>query len=324
MRLHANALLGPKGREVMVLRVLEQGWSVTEAAQAAGVSGRTCSKWIARYRIEGRFGLIDRPSTPRRVPHRTPEDRVELIASLRRLRMTGAEIAFCLGMALSTVSAILTRIGLGKLSRLEPPEPPNRYERRHPGELLHVDVKKLGIISGVGHRISGRRESQNATRRARRAGAGKGWEFVHVCVDDCTRLAYVEVLADEKATTAVGFLRRAIAFYDRHGITAQRVMSDNGPAYLSTLHAIACRALGIRHLRTRPYRPRTNGKAERFIRTLLAGWAYGAIYGSSRERTAALTGWLHFYNHQRPHGALSHKSPHARLTELNNLPGFYT
>jgi transposase InsO family protein len=323
MRLHANALLGPKGREVMVLRVLEQGWSVTEAAEAAGVSGRTCSKWLARYRSEGQLGLVDRPSTPQRVPHRTPEDRVELIASLRRLRMTGAEIAFCLGMALSTVSAVLTRIGLGKLSRVEPPDPPNRYERRHPGELLHVDVKKLGIISGVGHRISGRRESQNTTRRARRAGGPKGWEFVHVCVDDCTRLAYVEVLADEKATTAVGFLRRAIAFYGRHGISAQRVMSDNGPAYLSTLHAIACRTLGIRHLRTRPYRPRTNGKAERFIRTLLAGWAYGAIYGSSRERTAALTGWLHFYNHQRPHGALSHKSPTARLTELNNLPGFY-
>jgi transposase len=206
MKVHANALLGPKGREVMVLRVLEQGWSVTEAAQAAGVSGRTCSKWLARYRAEGRLGLVDRSSMPRRVPHRTPEDRVELIASLRRLRMTGAEIAFCLGMALSTVSAVLTRIGLGKLSRLEPPEPPNRYERRHPGELLHVDVKKLGIINGVGHRVTGRRESQNATRRARRrAVEGRSWEFVHVCIDDCTRLAYVEVLADEKATTAVGF-----------------------------------------------------------------------------------------------------------------------
>ena len=325
MKLHANALLGPKGREVMVVRVLEQGWSVTEAAEAAGVSGRTCSKWLARYRAEGPLGLVDRPSTPRHVPHRTPEDRVELIASLRRLRMTGAEIAFCLGMALSTVSAVLTRIGLGKLSRLDPPEPPNRYERRHPGELLHVDVKKLGVITGAGHRVTGhrRRESQNAGRRARRASTSKSWEFVHVCIDDCTRLAYVEVLTDEKAITAVGFLRRAIAFYARHGIQVERVMSDNGPAYLSTLHAIACKTLGVRHLRTRPYRPRTNGKAERFIRTMLAGWAYGAIYGTSRERTAALAGWLHFYNHDRPHGALSHKSPHARLTELNNLPGFY-
>jgi transposase InsO family protein len=317
MRLHANAPLGPKGRERMVLRVLEQGWSVTEAALAAGVSDRTCSKWLGRYRAEGSLGLVDRPSTPRRMPHRTPEGRVELIASLRRLRMTGAEIAFCLGMALSTVSAVLTRIGLGKLSRLEPPEPPNRYERRHPGELLHVDVKKLGRIErGAGHRITGNR---GPGQRAR----GAGWEYVHVCIDDCTRLAYVEVLPDEKASTAVAFLRRAIAFYARHGIRTERVMSDNGPAYRSTLHAIACKALGVRHLRTRPYRPRTNGKAERFIRTMLAGWTYGAIYATSRERTAALTGWLHFYNHDRPHGALSHKSPHARLTELNNLPGFY-
>lgn len=317
MRLHANAPLGPKGRERMVLRVLEQGWSVTEAAEAAGVSDRTCSKWLARYRADGPLGMVDRPSVPRRVPHRTPEDRVELIASLRRLRMTGAEIAFCLGMALSTVSAVLTRVGLGKLSRLDPPEPPNRYERRHPGELLHVDVKKLGRIErGAGHRVTGNR---GPGQRAR----GAGWEFVHVCVDDCTRLAYVEVLADEKAATAIGFLRRAIAFYGRHGIEVERVMSDNGPAYRSTLHAIACKALGIRHLRTRPYRPRTNGKAERFIRTMLAGWAYGAIYRDSADRTAALAGWLHFYNHQRPHGALTHQSPIARLTELNNLAGFY-
>jgi transposase InsO family protein len=318
MRLHANALLGPKGREVMVLRVLEQGWLVTEAAEAAGVSGRTCSKWIARFRAEGRLGLVDRSSMPKRVPHRTPDERVELIASLRRLRMTGAEIAFCLGMALSTVSAVLTRIGLGKLSRLDPPEPPNRYERRHPGELLHVDVKKLGRIErGAGHRATGNR---GPGQRAR----GAGWEYVHVCIDDCTRLAYVEVLPDEKAATAVGFLRRAISFYAAHGIATQRVMSDNGPAYRSMLHGIACKALGIRHLRTRPYRPRTNGKAERFIRTMLAGWAYGAIYGSSRERTAALDGWLWTYNHRRPHGALSHKSPHARLTELNNLAGSYS
>jgi transposase InsO family protein len=248
---------------------------------------------------------------------------VEVIVLLRRLRMTGAEIAFCLGMALSTVSAVLARVGLGKLSRLEPPEPPNRYERRHPGELLHVDIKKLGAINGVGHRITGRRDSQNANRRARRKGGPKGWEYVHVCVDDATRLAYVEVLSDEKAATAVGFLRRAIAFYRRHGIHVQRVMSDNGACYRSTLHAFACRALNIRHLTTRPYRPRTNGKAERFIRTMLAGWAYGAIYGTSAERTAALDGWLWTYNHRRPHGSLSHKPPITRLAELNNVPGLY-
>lgn len=324
MKVHANAPLGPKGRLTMVLRVVEQGWSLTQAAEAAGVSERTCCKWVGRYRTEGQAGLLDRSSAPGSIPHRTAQERVELIVALRRLGMTGAEIALCLGMALSTVSAVLLRVGLGKLSRLEPPEPPNRYERRHAGELLHIDVKKLGVITGVGHRITGRRDSQNANRRARRRGAPKGWEFVHVCVDDATRLAYVEVLTDEKATTAVGFLRRAVVFYKRHGIDVERVMTDNGPAYRSTIHAFACHALGIRHLRTRPYRPRTNGKAERFIRTLTGGWAYGAIYGSSGERTAALDGWLWTYNHRRPHGSLSHKPPIARLAELNNLPGLYS
>jgi transposase InsO family protein len=248
---------------------------------------------------------------------------------LRRLRMTGAEIALCLALALSTVSAVLLRVGLGKLSRLEPPEPPNRYERRHAGELVHVDVKKLARIPdwGAGHRVHGNRRLQRNPRKRDAAGRDRrlvGWEYVHVCVDDATRLAYVEVLGDEKATTAVAFLKRAIGFYTRHGITVERVMTDNGSAYRSTIHAFACRALGIRHLRTRPYRPRTNGKAERFIRTLLAGWAYGAIYGSSRERTAALDGWLSTYNHRRPHGALNHKPPIARLTDLNNLAGSYS
>jgi transposase InsO family protein len=243
---------------------------------------------------------------------------------LRRLRMTSTEIAECLGMALSTVSAVLKRIGLGKLSRLDPLEPPNRYERRRAGELLHIDVKKLGRINGAGWRVTGDRSSQNANRRQRRRGGSAGWEFVHVCVDDATRLAYAEVLADEKATTAVGFLRRAIAFYSAHGIIVERVMTDNGAAYRSIAHSLACRALGIRHLRTRPRRPRTNGKAERFIKTMIAGWNDGAIYGSSRERAAALNGWLWTYNHRRPHGALSHKPPIARLNELNNLAGSYT
>jgi transposase InsO family protein len=324
MKVHANAPLGPKGRLTMVRRVVDEGWSLTQAAEAAGVSERTCSKWVGRYRVEGEAGLLDRSSAPKSIPHRTPDELVEVVVALRRLRMTGAEIAFCLAMALSTVSAVLARVGLGKLSRLEPPEPPNRYQRRHPGELVHVDVKKLGRIpvGRAGHRIHGQRRLQRSPVKDGKRTVG--WEFVHVCVDDATRLAYVEVLGDEKATTAIGFLQRAIAFYRRHGITVERVMTDNGSAYRSTIHAFACRALGIRHLRTRPYRPRTNGKAERFIRTLLAGWAYGAIYGSSRERTAALDGWLWSYNHRRPHGALSHKSPIARLTELNNLPGSYT
>jgi transposase InsO family protein len=328
MKVHANAPLGPKGRETMVLRVLEQGWSRTQAAEAAGVSERTCSKWLKRYLAESEAGLLDRSSAPKSIPHRTPDELVEVIVLLRKLRMTGAEIAFCLAMAVSTVSAVLGRVGLGKLSRLEPPEPPNRYERRHAGELLHVDVKKLGRIQGgAGKRVTGgirrnpdprRRDSDGVERRT------KGWDYVHVCVDDATRLAYVEVLANEKATSAVGFLNRAVAFYARHGITVGAVMSDNGACYRSTIHAFACRMLGIRHLRTRPYRPRTNGKAERFIRTLLAGWAYGAIYGSSADRTAALDGWLWTYNHRRPHGSLGHKPPIARLNELNNLAGSYT
>jgi transposase InsO family protein len=323
MKVHANAPLGPKGRLTMVERVLEQGWSLAEAAAAAGVSERTCSKWVARYRCEGEAGLHDRSSAPKSIPHRTSDELVEAIAALRRLRMTGAEIAFCLAMALSTVSAVLQRIGLGKLSRLEPPEPPNRYERRRPGELVHVDVKKLGRIRGAGHRVTGHRASQRRTRVNGRLTGVAGWEFVHVCVDDATRLAYVEVLADEKATTAVGFLRRATAFYASHGITVERVMTDNGSAYRSTIHAFACRSMGLRHLRTRPYRPRTNGKAERFIRTMLGGWAYGAIYATSRERTAALDGWLWIYNHRRPHGSLRHKTPVARLHELNNPPRSY-
>ena len=323
MRLHANAALSLTARRRLVGRVVEQGWSITKAAEAAEVSDRTCSKWVGRYRAEGEAGLVDRPSTPWVIPHRTSEERVEAIASLRRLGMTGAEIAMCLTMPLSTVSAVLARIGLGKLSRLEPIEPPNRYERERPGELIHIDVKKLGRIRGAGHRMTGMRASQKRTRiNGKRTGVA-GWEFVHVCVDDATRLAYVEVLENETGLTAVGFLRRAIAFYRRHGITVERVMTDNGSAYRSTIHALACHALHIRHLRTRPYRPRTNGKAERFIRTLLGGWAYGALYGTSRERTAALDGWLWTYNHRRPHGSLSHKTPAARLNELNNLPRSY-
>jgi len=316
MKLHANAPFGPKGRLTMVRRVIEERWSLTEAAEAAGVSERTCSKWVGRYRAEGEPGLWDRSSAPRSIPNRTPEERVEAIAALRRVRMTGPEIAECLGMPGSTVSAVLDRVGLGKLSRLEPVEPPNRYERKQAGELIHIDVKKLVRIErGAGHRVTG-----NRAKQAR----GAGWEFVHVCVDDATRLAYVEVLGDEKATTAIGFLRRALGFYAAYGIAVQRLMTDNGSAYRSMAHAIACRALGIRHIRTRPYRPRTNGKAERFIRTMLGGWAYGAIYRDSRERTAALSGWLDFYNWRRPHGSLSHKPPGARLAELNNVAGSYS
>ena len=317
MRLHGNARTCLHSRRLIVERVLGQGWTLAQAAEASGVSVRTVSKWLSRFRAEGEQGLADRSSAPLSLPRRTPEERVQAIASLRRLRMTAAEIAECLVMPLSTVSAVLTRIGLGKLSRLEQPEPANRYERKRPGELLHIDVKKLGRIGRPGHRV-------NRDRRSRSRGVG--WEYVHVCVDDATRLAYVEVLEDEKAVTAVGFLKRAVAHYKAHGIRVERVMTDNGPCYASLLHALACKKLRIKHLRTRPYRPRTNGKAERFIRTMLAGWAYGAIYGNSQERTAALTGWLDHYNHRRPHGSLSHQPPQQRLEALrrNNLAGSYS
>jgi len=244
------------------------------------------------------------------------------------VRLTGPEIAETLGMATSTVSGVLRRAGLGRLSRLDPPEPVRRYERSRPGELIHVDVKKLGRIgpNGPGYRVTGRRKSNlTAIDAAGRRRRQVGWERVHVCVDDATRLAYVEVLPDEKATTAIGFLRRAVGFYRSHGIEVERLMTDNGSAYVSVAHALACRALGIRHIRTRPYRPQTNGKAERFIRTMLREWAYAAVYGSSPERAAALSGWLERYNYRRRHGALGHRPPIARLRELqgNNVAGIY-
>jgi transposase InsO family protein len=305
-------------RRVLCQRVVEQEWTLTNAAAAAEVSVRCARKWVGRYRADGEPGLLDRPSTPATVANRTCERRMQTIAALRRLRFTGPEIAETLGMALSTVSGILTRIGMGRLGRLGL-EPARRYERERPGELIHIDVKKLGRIARPGHRMLGRQSAGGHHRRAYE----HGWEFVHIAIDDCTRLAYVEVLSDERATTAIAFLRRAVAFYQRHGITVERLITDNGSAYRSTMHSIACRAIGIRHLRTRPYRPQTNGKAERFIRTMLAGWAYGALYRNSPERTAALDGWIDYYNHQRRHSALGHKPPIARLNERTNLLGTY-
>jgi transposase InsO family protein len=324
MKLHANAALSLKGRRELCRRVIEGERTLSEAAEAAEVSVRCARKWVARYRVEGELGLFDRSSAPRSIPHRTSEQRTEVIAALRRLRMTGPEIAEVLGMACSTVSGVLKRIGLGKLSRLEPAEPPNRYERRHAGELLHIDVKKLGRIErGAGHRITGK-PRQNPTRGPRgHRHSIVGWEFVHVSVDDYSRLAHAQVLADQKATSAIAFLRSAIAFYAAHGVKVKAVMTDNGSAYISVLHAVACRTLRIRHIRIRPRRPRTNGKAERFIRTMLREWAYGAIYANSTERAAALSGWLERYNTRRPHGSLGHKPPITRLTG-NNLLGSYS
>jgi len=265
MKLHANAALSLNGRRQLARRVVDQGWTMVEAAGAAEVSLRCARKWAGRYRLEGEQGLFDRSSAPSRIPHRTPAQRIEAIAALRRLRFTGPEIAETLDMALSTVSGILKQIGMGKLGRIGL-EPAVRYERERPGELIHIDVKKLGRIQGgAGKRArDGVRRTHLGPTRTDRDGVRRqtvGWECVHIAIDDATRLAYAEVLVDEKATTAIGFLRRAIEFYRRHGIEVEQLITDNGSAYISFAHAAACRLLGIRHLRTRPYRPRTNGKA---------------------------------------------------------------
>jgi transposase InsO family protein len=291
MDLHANAALSWSGRRELARRVVVEGWTLTAAAEAAGVSVRCARKWVGRYRAGDRL-LRDRSSAPKRVANRTPGERVALIAKLRQLRMTAAEIAETLDMPLSTVSGILTRSGLGRLGRLGL-EPARRYERSRPGELVHVDVKKLGrIVGGAGWRVRGGVQHYNRTFTDERGHKRKtvGYEYVHIAVDDYSRLAYAEVLPDEKATTAARFLVRAVRFYRRHGVKVERVLTDNGSAYIAVVHAIVCRRLGIKHLRTRPYRPQTNGKAERFIRTLLAGWAHGAIYRSSQERAKALDG----------------------------------
>jgi transposase InsO family protein len=318
MKLHANAKTCPNSRALIAQRVLDHDWSLAAAAEAAGVSERTAGKWVARFRAEGRSGLLDRSSAPHRRPRRIPPERIAAIEALRRLRLTGAQIAVKLDMPLATVSRWLKRIGLGKRSRLEPPEPANRYERSRPGELVHVDVKKLGRFRRPGHRVTGRGGHHRLTQTTA-AGCGRGvvgWDFVHVCVDDATRIAYVEVLADERGATAAGFLERALAWFAERGVEVERVMSDNGSCYVSSVHAETCARLGLRHLRTRPYRPRTNGKAERFIQTLQNEWAYGRAYASSDERRARLPRWLDHYNSRRPHGSLGHRPPAARLAEL--------
>jgi transposase InsO family protein len=321
MKLHRNAALSWQARRRLALRVVDQGWTLSAAAKTAGVSVRCARKWVSRYRLEGERGLYDRSSAPRRVANRTASERVDVILALRRLRFTAAEIADTLGMALSTVSGILTRSGMGRLGRIGL-EPAVRYERSRPGELVHVDVKKLARIQGgAGWRMRGGVQHYNPTFTDEHGHKRKtvGFEYVHIAIDDHSRLAYAEVLPDEKALTAVGFLRRAVAFYRRYGINVERLLTDNGPAYIALVHKAACTRLGIKHLRTRPYRPQTNGKAERFIRTLLAGWAYGAIYGSSAERTAALDGWLWHFNHRRRHSALGRQPPVSRT----NLLGSY-
>jgi transposase InsO family protein len=320
MKLHANAALSLNQRRRLAKRVNEQGWSAAKVAGTQEVSQPTARKWAHRYASEGEAGLLDRPSAANQVWNRTPDDRIEAICVLRRLRFTGAEIAELLEMPETTVSGILARVGLGRLGRIGL-EPPRRYERQRPGELVHVDVKKLGAISGrgAGHRLLGLGHRQSQFKHQGRGVTG--WEFVHIAIDDHSRLAYAEVLADQRGETAVAFLRRALRFFASHGICVRRVMTDNGSAYVSKAHAIACRELGLKHLRTQPYRPRTNGKAERFIQTMLREWAYGRLYGTSAERIGVLPLWLDRYNWRRPHGSLGHRPPGSRLT---NVAGNYT
>jgi transposase InsO family protein len=303
MLLHGNARLSPFQRALVCERVRLEGWTVEEAAHAAGCSERTVYRWLARH--DAGESMLDRSSAPRRRPTRTPAKLERQIERLRRLRWTSTKIAATLGMAVSTVCAVLARLGLNRLWKLGPPEPPNRYCRRHPGELVHLDVKKLGKFWRPGHRSEGTRQG---TRNR-----GAGWEFVHVAVDDTTRLAYVEVLPSERGDDTVAFLSRAIEFFARYGITVRALLTDNGTNYRSLVFAAACHDRNLRHLRTRPYRPQTNGKAERFIQTMLREWAYAARYTNSAARIRALPGWIDYYNHQRPHGALGHKAPVTRL-----------
>lgn len=305
MNIHPSARFTPAGRALLVRRVTQEYWTVSEAAEAAGVSPRTAYKWLSRFEVEGPAGLLDRSSRPRSSPTQIPAEWQKLVVELRRLRMTGATIAEKLHIPRSTVARILKRHGLERLKKLDPPILVQRYEKTRPGELIHLDIKKLGRVNGIGHRITGVRTHSRKGK--------KGWEFVHVCIDDFTRLAYVEVLQDELGVTAVGFLRRAVAWFAAQGVTVERVMTDNGSCYRSKDFAAAMTDLGAKHSRTRPYTPRTNGKAERFIQTMMREWAYARPFTNSYRRRAALPSWLRRYNERRPHAGIGGASPITRL-----------
>ena len=310
MNIHQNARLTPKGRALLIRRILD-GETVQAAAAACGVSERTAHRWRQRYRAEGPAGLLDRSSRPHRSPRRTSARVVERIVALRRLRWTARRIAAGVGVSPATVSRTLQRAGLNRLRALEPAEPVRRYEHPTPGDLLHLDIKKLGRFDRAGHRVTSDR-----TQRCR----GAGWEFVHVAVDDHSRIAFSQILPDERSPSAVAFLRAAVAYYRSLGVRIRRLLTDNGSCYRSRPFRRACRRLGIRHRFTRPYTPRTNGKAERFIQTALREWAYARSYQSSPQRAAHLPYWLHDYNWHRPHASLGYNPPISRLLlPKNNL-----
>ena len=314
MDVHQNARLTPAGREVMVRRAVEGGQTPKALSAAVGVCPRTVRKWIGRFRAEGVAGLRDRSSRPHRLRKPAPPEIVARIEALRRQRWTGAQIARETGVSRATVFRILRRLGLNRLKALEPAEPVRRYERDRPGELIHIDIKKLGKIGSVGHRITGRR-SGIVNRHL-----GIGWEFVHVCIDDASRIAFSRVMKDERKESAVAFLKAAVAYYASPGVTIERVMTDNGSCYRSKAFARACKRLALKHIFTKPYTPKTNGKAGRFIQTSLREWAYARAYNTSDERTAELPLWLHRYNWHRPHGSIGAEPPISRLgLAANNL-----
>jgi transposase InsO family protein len=320
MNMHKNARMTPIGRERLVKAVVD-GQRPEAAARATGVCPRTVRKWVARFKAEGRAGLMDRSSRPKRLYRPTPAAIVEQVEVLRRQRFTGKQIAADLGVSPATVSRILRRLGLNRMCDLEPAEPVRRYEREHPGELIHIDIKKLGKFNRVGHRITKDRTRQSSGRGVRGGKSwGVGWEFVHVCIDDASRIAFSRVMKDERKASAVAFLKAAVAYYASLGVTIERVMTDNGSCYKSFAFRRACKKLGLKHIRTKPYTPKTNGKAERFIQTSLREWAYARAYNTSDERTAELPRWLHRYNWHRPHGGIKSQTPISRLgLTRNNL-----
>ncbi|MEJ0043326.1 MAG: IS481 family transposase [Rhizomicrobium sp.] len=316
MNIHKNARTTPRGREWIVSQAAS-GQTPKAVSEAVGVCPRTVRKWVKRHESEGLAGLADRSSRPHRLYRPTPQPVVERIETLRRQRLPGKAIAAEVGVSPATVSRVLKRLGLNKLKMLEPAEPVRRYEREHPGELIHIDIKKLGKFNRVGHRITGDRQG-GRTR-------GAGWEYVHVCIDDASRIAFSKVLKSERKECAVAFLKAAIAYYASLGVTVERIMTDNGSCYRSKAFGKACKKLGLRHIRTRPYTPKTNGKAERFIQTSLREWAYARAYDTSRQRAAELPFWMHRYNWHRPHGSIGSKPPISRLgLSGNNLLRLHT
>ena len=315
MDTHKNARLTPKGREQMVRCVVDGGLICAAVARRYNTTPKTVTKWVKRFRAEGVDGLRDRSSKPLSSDSQTPQATCDAVEVLRRQRYTGKQIARELGISPATVSRILRRRGLNKLSALEPAEPVRRYEREKAGELIHLDIKKLGRIGSVGHRITGR-QSGVINRHH-----GIGWEFVHVCIDDASRVAFVQVMADQRKESAVAFLQAAVAYYAKLGVRIERVMTDNGSCYRSKTFRAACTCLGLRQIFTKPYTPKTNGKAERFIQTALREWAYARAYQTSDQRSAELITWLHRYNWHRPHASLKANVPISRLglTEDNVL-----